>query len=81
MVKWPKIGKINALGETEANLEAGDLIKVRMDVPTANTVDIYCSAYSVKIGGIGEPPWVPAGELRLPHMMSAPGAAGDGQDN
>ena len=42
-VKWPIEGEINALGETEANLEAGDLIKVRMDVPTANTVDIYCS--------------------------------------
>jgi hypothetical protein len=60
---WPVEGKINALGEREANLEAGDLIKVRMDVPTSNTVDIYCSAYSVKIGGIGEPPWIPAEEL------------------
>jgi hypothetical protein len=62
-VKWPIEGTINRLGETEANLEAGDLIKVRMDVPTSNTVDIYCSAYSVKIGGIGEPPWIPADEI------------------
>jgi hypothetical protein len=63
MVVLPKPGRVNALGQTEANLEAGDLIKVRMDVPLANTVDIYCSQYSVKIGGIGEPPWAPAGEL------------------
>ncbi len=63
IVKWPKTGVMNALGETEANLEAGDLIKVRMDIPLANTVDIYCSAYSVKIGGIGAPPWAPAEEL------------------
>jgi hypothetical protein len=63
IVKWPVSGTMNELGETEANLEAGDLIKVRMDVPLANTVDIYCNQYSVKIGGIGEPPWAPAGEL------------------
>jgi hypothetical protein len=55
LVKWPVEGDINALGEMEWNLEAGDLIKVKMFVPTANTVDIYCSKYSVKIGGLGEP--------------------------
>jgi hypothetical protein len=63
MIMLPEPGRVNALGETERHLEAGDLIKVRMDVPLANTVDIYCSQYSVKIGGIGEPPWIPAGEL------------------
>jgi len=63
IVKRPIKGKINALGEVEANLEAGDLIKVRMEISEANTVDIYCSQYSVKIGGIGAPPWIPAGEL------------------
>jgi hypothetical protein len=63
LVKVPRTGDINAMGETEYNLEAGDLIKVRMDIPMANTVDIYCSQYSVKIGGIGEPPWAPAGEI------------------
>jgi hypothetical protein len=63
LVKWPVSGTMNELGEVEANLEAGDLIKVRMDVTLANTVDIYCSPYSVKIGGIGEPLWAPAGEL------------------
>jgi hypothetical protein len=55
LIKWPTEGTVNALGQTEANLEAGDLIKVRMDIPTANTVDVYCSQYSVTIGGIGEP--------------------------
>jgi hypothetical protein len=55
LIKWPVEGTVNALGETEANLEAGDIIKVRMDIPTANTVDVYCSQYSLTIGGIGEP--------------------------
>ena len=55
LIKWPTEGTVNALGETEANLEAGDIIKVRMAIPTANTVDVYCSKYSVLIGGIGEP--------------------------
>jgi hypothetical protein len=63
MVKFPVAGWVNAAGETETDLQAGDLIKVRMDVPLANRVDIYCSQYSVKIGGIGEPPWAPAGEI------------------
>src|SRR3989304_1011068 len=55
LVKWPKEGEVNELGEEEAALEAGDLIKVRMAVPNANTVDVYCSQYSVTIGGIGIP--------------------------
>jgi hypothetical protein len=55
LIKWPTEGTVNVLGETEANLEAGDLIKVRMDIPTANTVDVYCGKWSVTLGGIGEP--------------------------
>jgi hypothetical protein len=55
IAKWPVEGEINALGEVETNLEAGDLIKVRMVIPSANTVDVYCHMYSVKIGGIGDP--------------------------
>src|SRR4030043_729595 len=55
LVKWPKAGQVNVLGEAEAALEAGDLIKVRMKVPAGNTVDLYCGKYSVTIGGIGEP--------------------------
>jgi hypothetical protein len=54
LVKWPVDGEVNALGEKETALEAGDLIKVRMIVPNANTVDLYCGKYSVTIGGIGE---------------------------
>jgi hypothetical protein len=50
-------GQINALGETENDLEAGDLIYVRMDVPRQNTVDIYCHAQSVRVAGIGESPF------------------------
>jgi len=55
LVKWPVEGEVNAQGETEHALEAGDLIKVRMVVPNANTVDVYCGQYSVTIGGIGIP--------------------------
>jgi hypothetical protein len=55
LMKWPIEGTVNALGETEANLEAGDLIKVRMEIPVGNTVDVYCGKYSVTLGGIGEP--------------------------
>ena len=55
LVKWPKAGEVNELGEEEAALEAGDLLKVRMVIPNANTVDVYCSQYSVTIGGIGIP--------------------------
>jgi hypothetical protein len=55
LVKWPVDGEQNKLGQFEANLEAGDLIYVRMDIPKYNTVDIYCGQYSVTIGGIGEP--------------------------
>jgi hypothetical protein len=56
VTKLPVTGQINALAETETDLEAGDLIYVRMDVPQANTVDIYCHAQSVRLTGIGEIP-------------------------
>ena len=57
VTKLPVTGQINALGETENDLEAGDLIYVRMDVPRQNTVDIYCHAQSVRVAGIGESPF------------------------
>ena len=41
----------------ESDLEAGDLIYVRMDVPISNTVDIYCNSQSARIAGIGEAPY------------------------
>ena len=57
ITKLPVTGQINALGETENDLEAGDLIYVRVDVPRQNTVDIYCHAQSVRVAGIGESPF------------------------
>jgi len=58
VVKIPVTNQVNAFvpPETEADLEAGDIIQVRMDVPINNTVDIYCHSQSTKIMGIGEPP-------------------------
>ena len=55
--KLPVTGQINALGETENDLEMGDLIYVRMDVPRQNSVDIYCHAQSVRLAGVGETPF------------------------
>jgi len=56
VAKLPVGGQLNAAGQEEADLEAGDLIKVRLDVPDANVVDIYCNANSVRLAGIGEAP-------------------------
>jgi hypothetical protein len=55
LVKWPKEGQMNELGEIEHALQAGDLIQVKVKVTGSNTVDLYCGKYSVTIGGIGEP--------------------------
>ena len=57
ITKLPVTGQVNALGETENDLEMGDMIYVRMDVPRQGTTDIYCGAQSVSIGGIGESPF------------------------
>jgi len=57
LVKIPVDGQVNVKGETEAALEAGDLIQVRLDIPNNNTVDIYCHAESARLQGIGEAPW------------------------
>jgi hypothetical protein len=57
VAKLPVTGQINAAGDTETDLEAGDIIKVRMDVPRQNTVDIYCHAYSARLQGVGEAPF------------------------
>ncbi len=57
ITKLPVTGQINALGETETDLEAGDLIWVRMDVPRQNTVDIYCHRWSTRLMGVGESPF------------------------
>jgi hypothetical protein len=57
VAKIPVTGQVNALGQLEADLEAGDIIHVRMNIPRPNTVDIYCHAQSFKVMGIGEPPF------------------------
>ena len=56
VTKLPVTGQINAAGEVETDLEAGDLIFVRMDVPRQNTVDIYCHRWSTRLMGVGESP-------------------------
>ena len=57
VTKLPVTGQVNALLQTETDLEAGDLIYVRMDVPRQNTVDIYCHAQSARVAGVGESPF------------------------
>ncbi len=57
LVKIPVWDQVNALGEVEADLEAGDLVQVRIDVPVNNTVDLYCNSQSLRLVGIGEDPY------------------------
>ena len=57
ITKLPVTGQLNALGQAETDLEAGDLIYVRMDVPRQNTVDIYCHEESARLQGVGEAPF------------------------
>jgi hypothetical protein len=51
VVKRPVAGQLNALGQMEQELHEGDLIEVRMEIPSNNTVDIYCNSQSVKLTG------------------------------
>ena len=57
VAKIPVSGQVNSAGETEQDLEAGDILDIRLDVPIGNTVDIYCHAQSASIRGIGESPF------------------------
>ena len=57
IAKIPVTDQINAYGQTEYDLEAGDLIYVKMYIPINNKVDIYCNAQSVRLAGIGEAPF------------------------
>ncbi len=57
IVKIPVTDQINAAGQVESDLEAGDLIWVRMYVPITNTVDLYCNSQSLRVAGIGEAPF------------------------
>ena len=56
VVKLPVTGQVNAALDVETDLEEGDIIYIRMDIPRANTVDIYCHEQSAKVMGIGEIP-------------------------
>jgi len=57
VTKLPITGQVNAAGETENDLEAGDMIFVRLNVPRYNSVDVYCHAQSVRLAGVGESPF------------------------
>jgi len=57
VAKIPVTGQTNAAAQTENDLEPGDLIYVRMDVPISNTVDLYCHSQSARLGGVGEAPF------------------------
>ena len=57
VAKIPVTGQTNAAAQTENDLEPGDLIYVRMDVPISNTVDIYCHSQSARLAGVGEAPF------------------------
>jgi len=56
VVKLPVTGQINALAQTEFDLEAGDIIYVKLTIPRQGTTDIYCHEQSLRIAGIGEAP-------------------------
>lgn len=57
VVKLPVTGQVNAEGQVENDLLAGDILYVRLDIPRANTVDVYCHEQSLKVMGIGEAPF------------------------
>jgi hypothetical protein len=57
VAKIPVTDQMNILGEVESDLEAGDLIQVRLTIPGNNTVDIYCHSQSTRLAGIGEGPF------------------------
>jgi len=48
---------LTPITNAESDLVQGDLIYVRMNVPRANTVDIYCHAQSLRLMGLGEAPF------------------------
>jgi len=54
ITKLPVTGQVNDIGDVEHDLQYGDLIYVRLDIPRGNTVDIYCNQQSLKVVGIGE---------------------------
>jgi hypothetical protein len=57
VAKLPVTGQPNAAGQIEFDLEEGDLIYVRMEVPRLNSVDVYCHEQSLRVMGVGEAPF------------------------
>lgn len=68
VAKIPVAGQVNAsdtvrppistpITNVESDLVEGDIIYVRLYVPKANTVDIYCHEQSARLMGIGEAPF------------------------
>lgn len=55
LVKKPVTGQLNAGGQSEFDLEEGDLVVVRLSLPRGHTMDVFCNEDSVKIMGLGEP--------------------------
>lgn len=55
LVKKPVAGQINALGQEEFDLEAGDQIRVRLDFPRGHTMNVFCHAQAVRVQGLGIP--------------------------
>ena len=56
VAKLPVTGQLNASKQEETDLEAGDIIYVRVYIPRDNTVDVFCHRQSLKVMGIGEAP-------------------------
>jgi len=56
VVKIPVEGQVNVKGQYEADLNQGDMIYVKMEVPRNGTVDVYCHAQSLRLQGVGVHP-------------------------
>ena len=55
VVKFPVTGQVNALGETEFDLESLDLIDVQLAFPRGHSMDVYCHEQSVTVRGLMDP--------------------------
>jgi hypothetical protein len=53
VLKLPKTGETNASGQMEYNLKQGDIIKVKIEIPENNTVDLWYGPNNVILKYIG----------------------------
>ena len=53
VVVMPEDGEVNLSGQVLRRLEAGDMIRIRVDVPTENTVDLYYGQDNVVVKYVG----------------------------